>query len=227
MLKCKCLPKQVFHVSADWVIVLSDLTFPPVCVASMTSRSVAPLICPRPWQVRVMGLWWRHWPGLHRRRICTVVYLCVSQQIRFTGKMGSAFKIDHWLFIFSAWFIIMSVFFFISQSEMRCIIVAVAKARILSGKNNSRNIFFVNIWIQMRMPRKCRICLRTNALFEVNESFAHLHPMINFIHSNFFYLKHVTAECSKIHLLWECESHNFFNVLSRVLYFNIFFDTHM
>lgn len=35
----------------------------------------------------------------------------------------------------------LSVFFFISQSEMRCIIVAVAKARILSG----RNILYVNI----------------------------------------------------------------------------------
>lgn len=150
MLKCQCTLKQVFHVSADWVtVMLSDLSFPPVYVASMTSKSVAPLICQRPWQVRVMGFWWQHWPGLHRRRICIVVYLCVSQQTHFTGKMGSVY----WSLIIYVLCIVsyesLSVFFFISQSEMRCIIVAVAKARILSGKNNSRNFFYVNIWIQM------------------------------------------------------------------------------
>lgn len=132
MLNWQCLLKQFFscvsHLS--WCL----WSFCSSCVASLTSRSVAPLICLRPWQVWVMELWWQHWPGFHRRRIYFAMYLCVSQQRRFTGKEGSVFKFTSNLCSLYNFSRVLSSFFFIRQSEMRCIIVVVAKARVLSGK---------------------------------------------------------------------------------------------
>lgn len=165
------------------------------CVASLTSRSVAPLICLRPWQVWVMGLWWQHWPGFRRRRICFVMFLCVSQQRHFTGKRGSVFKFTSYLYSLYNFSRVLFSLFFISQSEMRCIIVVVAKARVLSGKYINRNIFYVSIWIQMWMLNKywCVLCcLWINPCFWIN-------LLVNKSFFAFYqHLKHVTAELPNI-----------------------------